>query len=109
VVAAAVVLGGAGYAVVRFGGRGAPAVVSPPPQAAVRVRTDPPGLPVLLDGKPLSESNVPPKGTLTVTQGCRTVKRELTAGDAGGEVVLVPDPVRGTFSVAPRSPRRRSP
>ena len=100
VVAAAVVLGGAGYAVVHFGSRPAPAVV-PLPQAAVRVRTDPPGLPVLLDGKPLSESNVPPKGTLTVSQGCRTVKRELTAGDAGGEVVLVPDPLRGTFSVAP--------
>ncbi len=109
VIAAAVVLGGAGYAVVRFGARNAPAVIAPPPQAAVRVRTDPPGLPVTLDGKPLPGDTLtlaasPPFGILAVTQGCRTVKRVLTAGDAGGEIVLVPDPLRGAFSVAPEAP-----
>ncbi|HEX5042204.1 MAG TPA: serine/threonine-protein kinase [Candidatus Polarisedimenticolaceae bacterium] len=107
VIAAAVVLGGAGYAVVRLGARNTPAVITPP-QAAVRVRTDPPGLPVTLNGKPLEKDTVTlpaaaPFGILAVTQGCRTVKRTLTAGDAGGEIVLVPDPVRGSFSVAPEA------
>jgi hypothetical protein len=107
VVAAAVVLGGAGYAVVKVGSRGAP--VPAAPAAPVRVRTDPPGLPVTLNGKPLEGDTVAlpaaaPYGILAVTQGCRTVKRTLTAGDAGGEIVMVPDPVRGSFSVAPEAP-----
>ena len=43
----------------------------------------------------------PPYGTLMLTQACRTVRRELSPEDAGREIVLVPDPVAGAFSVAP--------
>jgi tRNA A-37 threonylcarbamoyl transferase component Bud32 len=108
VAAAGLVLFGAGYAVVRLGARPAAPRVAPP-QAAVRVRTEPAGLPVTLDGRPLEGGTVqlpaaPPYGTLMLTQACRTVRRELSPEDAGREIVLVPDPVAGAFSVAPEIP-----
>jgi hypothetical protein len=77
--------------------------------ARARVRTDPPDLPVLLDGRPIDgpEVEFPIGGSpavLTTTQACRTVERPLTAADAGGEVVLVPDPVTIEVTVDPRAP-----
>jgi hypothetical protein len=104
VAAAAVVLAGLGYAVVHLGGR--TSMPPPPVRAAVRVRTEPPGLPVMLDGRPLAGGTLElpaesPYGTLAVTLACRTVRRPLSPDDAGREIVLVPDPVKGSFSVAP--------
>jgi len=85
------------------------ALLSPaPPQVwlETRVRTDPPGLPVMLDGEPLDNPTVRfdaagPFGELTVTQGCRTTSHRLDPADGGGEVVLVPDPTEVEIAVNP--------
>ncbi len=63
------------------------------------VRTEPAGLPVLLDGEPLKGDRVrfpasAPFGTLTSELECRSLVHPLDALDAGGEVTLVFDPVR---------------
>jgi hypothetical protein len=71
-----------------------------------RVRTDPPGLPVLLDGDPVDAGVVrfpsaEPRGVLTTTQACRTAEHALGLDDAGGEIVLVTDPVEAEVDVDP--------
>jgi predicted Ser/Thr protein kinase len=63
----------------------------------VQVRTDPPGLPLTLDGEPFEAGSLrylaqEPFGILAVTEGCRTTEHTLSPEDAGGELVLVPDP-----------------
>jgi len=70
------------------------------------VRTEPPGLPVLIDGEPLEAGVVrfpsaEPRGVLTTTLGCRTVEHSLALHDAGGEIVLVTDPVEIEVDVDP--------
>ena len=74
--------------------------------ASARVRTDPPGLPVTLDGNPLDGDAVEfgldgPFGVLRAEQDCRVVEHTLSAADAGGDVVLVPDPVEIDVDVDP--------
>ena len=73
------------------------------------VRTDPPGLPVTLDGEPLKAATVRfksdgPFGVLSTSQDCRTETHRLDPADAGGEVVLVPDPVEVELTVDPGVP-----
>jgi hypothetical protein len=78
--------------------------VPPPPPAPVWttvVRTEPPGLEVTVDGRPLEGSAVrypgrPPFPTLAVASGCRRLERVLTPEDAGRDIVLVPDPTDAT-------------
>jgi serine/threonine-protein kinase len=72
----------------------------------VVVRTEPEGLDVLLDGEPIEPGVVrfpatPPHGMLSVRQDCRTATHSLDPRDAGGEVVIVTDPVRTTATVDP--------
>jgi serine/threonine protein kinase len=67
------------------------------------VRTEPAGLEVTLDGVPLETDGAGatpvrfrpegPFGTLNVTQGCRSAVRQIAPGDAGGEIVIVLDPI----------------
>lgn len=101
--AAAAVTGLVAIAVaVTLQGRGeappeAPAEAAAPPPTA-KVRTEPAGLEVLLDGIVVAGGSVPvpqsgPLGTLVTRQGCRTASHPLSAGDAGREIVLVVDPV----------------
>ena len=67
-----------------------------------QVRTEPAGLPLELDGKPLDPSHPGvvrfkpegPFGLLRSRLDCRTAEHQLTAADAGTEVVLVLDPVK---------------
>jgi hypothetical protein len=74
-----------------------------------RVRTEPPGLPVRLDGQPLDEASAGlvrfkpggPFGRLSASLACRTAEHQLDAADAGGEVVLVLDPVELTWRAEP--------
>lgn len=73
----------------------------PAPEWTTVVRTEPPGLEVAVDGRPLEGSEVrypgrPPFPTLAVALGCRRVERALSPEDAGREVVLVPDPTEAT-------------
>ena len=70
------------------------------------VRTEPPGLPVLMNGAPLQAGVVrfpsaEPRGVLTTTLGCRTAEHPLALEDAGGEIVLVTDPVEVEIDVDP--------
>jgi hypothetical protein len=88
-----------------LGGGRTPAPVVPVSLEA-RVRTDPPGLPVALDGKPVEAgiarfSPTAPFGTLTATAGCRTASHALDASDQGREIVLVPDPTTAAVLVDP--------
>jgi hypothetical protein len=74
-----------------------------------RVRTEPSGLPVALNGTPLSDDVVRfsgdgPYGVLTVSSGCRETKHRLEPTDAGRELVLVLDPARAEVSVDPGVP-----
>lgn len=74
-----------------------------------RVRTEPPGLPVSLDGKPLERGGVRfraagPFGTLSATKDCRTARHRIDPRDAGGEVVLVLDPALVDVTVDPGVP-----
>lgn len=65
------------------------------------VRTEPAGLPILIDGAPLDPTaqgviSFKPEGpfpTLSAAQGCRSAEHTLSPADAGGEVVLLLDPV----------------
>lgn len=79
-----------------------------PTLAAARVRTEPPGLAVALDGVPLElgqEARVrysPGAGaTLSVETRCRSVEHVLDAADDGGEVVLVADPTTLEWRIDP--------
>jgi len=59
------------------------------------VRTEPPGLPILVDGAPIDAAGVvrfPAEGEpvlVSTMQGCRGVEQALGPSDAGGEVVLL--------------------
>jgi hypothetical protein len=73
------------------------------------VRTEPPGLPVLMDGEPLEAGVVRfpsagPRGVLSATLDCRTAEHALALEDAGGEIVLVTDPVEVEVDVDPGVP-----
>jgi serine/threonine-protein kinase len=87
---------------------------APPPPAGLeaRVRTEPAGLPVVYDGVPLEGDRVPvptqgPYGVLSATLDCRTVTHEVGPLDAGGEIVLVTDPVETSLVVDPGVPGAR--
>ena len=91
-----------------------PGIFAPPPipLLTARVRTEPAGLPVHLNGAPLAEAAVHfpsggPFGVLTATQGCREAKHRVEAADAGGEIVLVLDPARVEVAVDPGVPGAR--
>jgi hypothetical protein len=85
------------------------AFVKPAPREVwleTRVRTDPPGLPVTLDGEPLQSETVrylakEPFAVLAVSEGCRVTEHTLSAADGGAEVVLVPDPTEVELLVDP--------
>jgi hypothetical protein len=81
---------------------------APPPVVLLetRVRTEPPGLPVQLDGAPLAGEVVQfsagePFAELSASQACRETKHRLESADAGREVVLVLDPARADVPVDP--------
>jgi hypothetical protein len=104
VVVAAIVLVAAGLGATRYRDRLMeliePWMPEPPAPAWLEagVRTEPPGLPVLLDGQPIAAGvirfpSAGPRGVLTTTLECRTVEHALAPEDAGGEIVLVTDPV----------------
>ncbi len=71
------------------------------------VRTEPPDLPLLVDGEPLAAAagglvRFAAEGdpvVISTHQGCRTVEQRLEPADAGGEVVLLVESERfvGTF------------
>jgi hypothetical protein len=70
------------------------------------VRTEPPGLAVRVDGEPIDGSVVRfpstgPFGVLVATHGCRKAEHALGPQDAGGEVVLVADPVELEVTIDP--------
>ncbi len=73
------------------------------------VRTEPPDLEVMLDGQPLDPSaegrvrfpSTGPLGLLSATHRCRTAEHQLSPADAGGELVLVTDPVEMSWEIAP--------
>jgi len=70
------------------------------------VRTEPPGLPVTLDGKPLEGPRVRfrrsgPFGILAAEQDCRKATHPLELADAGTDVVLVIDPLEVEVVVDP--------
>jgi hypothetical protein len=74
-----------------------------------RVRTEPPGIPVELDGVELAEDSggvvrfrpEGPFGVLTAREGCRVAEHRIDAADAGAEVVLVLDPAELTWTIDP--------
>ncbi len=104
---------------VAFAGVGAAFVlrVGPfaPPKVAMlttRVRTEPAGLAVLVNGSPLEGDVIRfpaggPFEVLTATSGCREAKHRVEVADAGVEIVLVLDPVRATVVVDPGVPGTR--
>jgi eukaryotic-like serine/threonine-protein kinase len=103
VVVAALVIAAAALGVIVLQGRagGANAAL-----LEARVRTEPAGLTVLLNGHPLDGpvarfSGEGPFGVLTADQGCREAKHRLDPGDAGTEIVLVLDPLRADVPVDP--------
>jgi len=76
----------------------------PPVVLEARVRTEPPGLAVTIDGAPI-ESGVArftaPGAVLSTTIGCRVVEHSLVPEDAGGEVVLLTEPLEVEVEVDP--------
>jgi hypothetical protein len=87
---------------------------APPPVAMLtaRVRTEPPGLPVQLNGASLEGDLVRfaatgPFEVLTVSSGCREAKHRVEAADAGGEIVLVLDPQQAAVEIDPGVPGAR--
>lgn len=102
VLAVVVAIVGGGFAYRRFFGDSSPAKV----WLEAAVRTEPPGVPILLDGKPLATSRLRfdaagPFGTLEAQQECRKARHTVDAQDGGGEIVLVLDPVRVEMTVDP--------
>jgi predicted Ser/Thr protein kinase len=73
------------------------------------VRTEPPGVELLLDGQPLDPAHPDlvrfqpegPFGVLTAAFGCRRAEHQIQPADAGGEVILVLDPVEVIWPVDP--------
>ena len=105
---AALVIGGAATVyVLRLHEQWFPWLAPPPPEwLEARVRTEPPGLPVLLDGEPIEAgiARFPieaPHGVLSATEACRTAEHALGPVDAGTEIVLVPDPVQTEVEIDP--------
>lgn len=88
---------------------GGSAPAAPPPAVWLEadVRTEPPGLEVALDGVALDPPGhvrfeaQAPYPVLSARHECREVERVLDPADAGGEVVLVADPVELEWSFAP--------
>ena len=86
-----------------------------PPKVAMltaRVRTEPPGLPIRMNGAPLSGDTVEfpaggPFAVLGASQGCREAKHRLEAADAGAEIVLVLDPDHAAVAIDPGVPGAR--
>jgi len=86
-----------------------------PPKVALlttRVRTEPAGLPVRVNGLPLEGDVIRfpaggPFEVLTATSGCREAKHRMEVADAGVEIVLVLDPARATVMVDPGVPGAR--
>jgi hypothetical protein len=77
------------------------------PLLQTRVRSEPPGLPLFLDGEPVFPG---PDGSLRFTAGdpppvlsaslaCRTAERALSPDVAGGEIVLVLEPLQAEVLV----------
>jgi len=84
---------------------GAPAA----PLLESRIRTEPPGLPLRVNGAELDGGVVTfpaagPFGVVTASQGCREAKHRLDPADAGTEIVLVLDPQRAPVPVDPGRP-----
>jgi hypothetical protein len=105
----AVALAGLGTAVVLRVGPFAPPKVA---MLTTRVRTEPGGLAVRMNGSPLQGDVIRfpaggPFEVLTATSGCREAKHRLEAADAGVEIVLVLDPARATVVVDPGVPGTR--
>jgi serine/threonine-protein kinase len=78
----------------------------PVPLLSARIRTEPPGLPVRLNGVPLGGGLVHfgasgPFEILTASSGCREAKHRVEVADAGGEIVLVLDPERAAVAIDP--------
>lgn len=79
---------------------------APPPSSLLetRVRTEPVGLTVRLNGTPIDGDRLRfsadgPFGVLNVAQGCREAKHRIEAADAGREIVLVLDAARADVAV----------
>jgi tRNA A-37 threonylcarbamoyl transferase component Bud32 len=97
--------------VLALAGIGAAIVLHLPPFASprvamlmARIRTEPPGLSVRLNGAPLGGDIVRfaaggPFEVLTASRGCREAKHRLEAADAGGEIVLVLDPAEAAVAI----------
>ncbi len=109
-----IILGGAGAAYLLKDRLGIELPVEPPKTVwwEASVRTEPPGLEVLLDGQPLPKDatqaegavrfqSTEPFGLLSATYRCRTAEHRLGPADAGGELVLVTDPVTMSWEIAP--------
>jgi serine/threonine-protein kinase len=83
--------------------------VADEPWLEASVRTEPPGLEVRLDGDPVDPAadgtirfrGAAPFGVLSASHQCRTAEHELGPADAGGELVLVTDPVEVVVPVDP--------
>jgi hypothetical protein len=79
------------------------------PTFEARIRTEPPGLALTMDGKPFAGERVTfrargPFGILEAAQGCRRASHRISLTDAGGEIVLVLDPSRESVVVDPGIP-----
>lgn len=84
----------------------------PAPEWTTVVRTEPPGLEVTVDGRPLEGAEVrypgrPPFPTLSLEMGCRRLERALSPEDAGREIVLAPDPTDTTVLLDTGAPGAR--
>lgn len=72
-----------------------------------QVRTQPPGLTVLLDGEPLAEpgrvrfQSVEPFPLVSAQHACRVVEHRLDPADSGQIVVLVADPTELEWTIDP--------
>lgn len=71
-----------------------------------RVRSEPPGIELMLDGKTVGQgalrfSSSGPFGLLSARYACRTAEHRLDPADAGAEVVLVLDPTELAATVDP--------
>jgi tRNA A-37 threonylcarbamoyl transferase component Bud32 len=89
-------------AAILLSGRGDSVAKAAPLSA--RVRSEPPGAAVLLDGRPVQDGIVRfdaggPFGVLSAAQGCRQATHTIEAADAGREIVLALDPERADVDV----------
>ncbi len=109
IVVIALALLGIGAAFLLRLGPFAPAKVA---MLTARVRTEPEGLPVQVNGTPLAGDVIRfpaggPFEVLTASYGCREAKHRVDAADAGVEIVLVLDPATATVVVDPGVPGAR--